>query len=186
MGDLNSFLNSVLKAAISELRASPVPIHTFAFYHDHESGAVSVCVDTRESSLKLVRRSNQWSMRQFSQHIRDGSWEDACLFQANVGRSLSLGDFARVNLARTCLPPNTITDQSFYLAMAKAVTACQQDVLDLAADPEDVLFCCSGTDSEVGLVWSAIPNVEPGAAPDGGLAPASGNPEVTERPPPVT
>jgi hypothetical protein len=161
MSDLNSFLASVVKAAVAELQAAPIPIHTFAFYHDHESNAVSVCADTKESSLRAVRKSNQWSMKYFAQHLLDGSWEDACLFQANVGRSLSLGDFTRVNLARTALPPKTNTDQSFYLAMARAVIAHQANIVSLAPDPEDVVFCCSSADSEVGLVWSALPNDEP-------------------------
>lgn len=107
MSDVNGFLDGVLSAAMMELRANPVPIYTFAFYHDHESNAVSVCADTKASSLKLVRQSNQWSMKHFSQHVQNGSWEDACLFQANVGRSLSLGDFSHVNVARTILPPGT-------------------------------------------------------------------------------
>ena len=155
-----------MKVAVLELRANPIPIHTFAFYHDHESGAVSVCVDTKESSLRLVRKSNEWSMKHFAEHVQDGSWEDACLFQANVGRGLSLGDFARVNLARTDLPLGTATDQSFYLAMARAVIAHQEDILRLAAEPKDVLFCCSSADSEVGLVWSALANAELDAAPN--------------------
>ena len=162
MSDLDNFLEGVMQTALSELLGSPVPVHTFAFYHDHESGAVSVCVDTKESSLRLVRQSNQWSMKYFAQHLKDGSWEDVCLFQANIGRSLSLGDFARVKLARTLLPANTVTDRSFYLAMARALIAHQQEVLTLAPVPEDVVFCCSSPDSEVGLVWSALPNAERG------------------------
>jgi hypothetical protein len=165
----DSFLKAALKAAIVQLRADPVPIHTFAFYHDHESGAVSVCVDTKESSREHLNRSNRWSMKHFAQHIQAGSWEDASLFQANVGRSLSLGDFARVNLARTRVPPSTVIDGAFYLAMARTVIARQQDILSLAPDPEDVLFCCSGAGAEVGMVWSALQNAEPGAVPNAGL-----------------
>jgi hypothetical protein len=186
MSEPNRFLESVVAAALSELHTSPVAIHTFAFYHDHESGAVSVCVDTKESSLRLVHQSNQWSIKHFVQHLQNGSWEDACLFQANVGRSLSLGDFARVNLARTALPASTVADQSFYLAMARAVIAHQREILMLASDREDVVFCCSSADSEVGLVWSALPNAEPDAPPNGGPATRLGNSEVPEGPPSVS
>lgn len=164
MSALKSFLEGVVTKAISELRATPILIYTFAIYHDHESGAVSVCVDTKETSVRVVRQSNQWSMNYFVQHLQDGRWEDACLFQANVGRSLSLGDFARVNLARAVLPPSATIDPSFYLAMARTLIAHQQEVLSLAPDPEDVLFCCSSADSEVGLVWSTVPNAESGDA----------------------
>lgn len=158
---IDSFLNAVLTEAILRLRADPVPIHTFAFYHDYESGAVSVCVDTKESSRQHLRQGNRWSMKHFAQHIQAGNWEQASLFQANIGRSLSLGDFARVNLARTLLPPNTVTDDTFYLAMLRAVIAHQQDILSHAPDREDILFCCSGTDAEVGMVWSALQDAEP-------------------------
>ncbi len=158
------FLDRVIKAALAELAADPIPIYTFALYHDHESGAVSVCADTRESSLALVRQSNAWTMKYFAEHVRDGNWRSAVLFQANIGRSLSLGDFARVNVARTDLPSGAVDGESFYLAMAKAVIANQQEILGLALSREDVIFCCSDADSEVGLVWSALPVATPAGA----------------------
>ena len=166
MSEIYNFLDGVVKAALAELRADPIPLYTFAIYHDHESAAVSVCADTKESSLALVRLSNKWAMKYFAQHVRAGSWPDACLFQANVGRSLSLGDFVRVNLARASLAAGVVTDESFYLAMARAVIANQEEILRLAQDPQEVLFCCSGADSEVGLVWSVLPDAERGHRAD--------------------
>ena len=156
MNDVDEFLNEVLRRAMAELQSNPIPVYTFAFYHDHESSAVSVCIDTEDSSRELVRKSNQWSMRYFSEHIAEGKWDDACLFQANVGRSLSLGDFACVNLARTELPLGINVDQSLSLAMVKAVIAYQRELLAHAQNPEDVVFCCSSPESEVGLTWSPI------------------------------
>lgn len=165
MGNLTDFLDGVIKKALEELRADPIPIYTFALYHDHESAIVSVCVDTKDSSTKLVRESNRWSMNYFVEHVQNGSYQDAALFQANVGRSLSFGDFARVNLGETDLDSDFVADESFYLAMVRAVIAHQQDILSLAPDPEGVVFCCSTADSEVGLVWSVVPNAELGAPP---------------------
>jgi len=156
MSALSEFLSDVIKAALTELRESPIPIHTFAFYHDHESGIVSVCVDTKESSTKLVRSSNHWSMGYFTKHIQSGSWKDASLFQANVGRSLSLGDFARVNLGEADLDADMATGESFYIEMARAVIAHQREILELAPEPDDVIFCCSSVDSEVALTWSRL------------------------------
>ena len=74
--------------------------------------------------------------------------------ESPVGRSLSLGDFARVNLARADLDSDMASDQSLYIEMARAVIALQQEILELAPEPDDVIFCCSSADSEVGLVWS--------------------------------
>lgn len=156
MSALSKFLADVIKAALTELRADPIPILTFAFYHDHESGIVSVCADTKESSTKLVRSSNRWSMGYFAEHIKSGSWKDASLFQANVGRSLSLGDSARVNLGETDLDADMVADESIYIEMARAVIAHQKEILEFAPEPDDVVFCCSSADSEVGLIWSRL------------------------------
>ncbi len=166
MRNIGSFLDGIIKAALADLRADPILIHTFALYHDHESNAVAVCADTKENSRETIRQSNRWSLKYFTQHVRDGNYEDACLFQASVGRSLSLGDFARVNLARTDLGPSVVTDGSFYLAMVRAVMANQEDILKLASDPGDIIFCCSSADSEVGLVWSVLADAETMAGGD--------------------
>lgn len=160
MNEITEFLDGVVKAALVELRADPIPIYTFAFYYDHESAAVSVCADTKESSLASIRQSNKWSMDYFAQHIREGNWDDASLFQANVGRSLSLGDFTRVNVARTDLPTGFLIDESFYLSMARVVIANQHEILEFALDPEEIVFCCSSADSEVGLTWTVIKDAE--------------------------
>ena len=120
------------------------------------------------------------ALKYFAKHVRDGSWGDACLFQANVGRSLSLGDFARVNVARADLPRRCRPDEAFYLAMARAIIANQREILDLSPDPEDVVFCCSSADSEVGLVWSMIEGAEqsPPAYPEGRADAPSGSAEA--------
>ena len=51
-----------------------------------------------------------------------GDLKDAALWQANVGRSLSLGDFAIVNAARTDIGEVPVDDR-FYVLMAQAVVA---------------------------------------------------------------
>ena len=50
-----------------------IPVFTFAFYHDHESGAVSVCVDTKENSAKLVLSMNNYNMRHFFKAVAGGA-----------------------------------------------------------------------------------------------------------------
>ncbi|TDP61420.1 hypothetical protein [Roseateles toxinivorans] len=51
----SKLFSEVLANAISEVKRRQVPVFTFALYHDHESKAVSVCVDTEENSGKVVR-----------------------------------------------------------------------------------------------------------------------------------
>lgn len=164
---LNRIFDSVVKSALVELAQNPIPIFTFAFYHDHESHAISVCVDTRVSSRICVQETNQWMMQHFIDQIRVGDLDNARLHQANIGRSLSLGNFSRVNLARTNLPENTTTDNVFYIAMARALIKNQDPILEFSDDPEDVIFCCSTATAEVGLVWSRLPTAEQVVPPNG-------------------
>ena len=148
------FLDSVLESALTSLTSSPVDVFTFAFYHDHESKAVSICIDTAESSDRHVPSSNKWTMKYFFEHIASGSLDEARLFRANSGRSLSLGDFAAVNVARTDIPSRIRLGEAFYIEMARSVIARQQDILRHSSTPEMVVFCCSGPDEEIDLVWT--------------------------------
>jgi len=143
----------VLSRAFAELDVDPVPVYTFALYHDHESEAVSVCVDTEENSRAVVAAINRYNAKYFLSEIKAGSLKGASLWQANVGRSLSLGDFARVNLARTSLD-GLVTDAGFYLEMGRAVCSAAQRVAARSPDPSRVVFACSGENDEVALVWA--------------------------------
>lgn len=153
---MHRFLEDVLLAALAELRSDPIDLYTIAFYHDHESRAVSICADTKSKSLQTVRAGNAWSMKHFARHIDDGNLEDAAMFQANPGRSLSLGDFAKVNLARTDIPRDVTIDDQFYLGMVKTMIRHQRAILAMAAVKEELLFYCSTDVSEVGLVWTSL------------------------------
>ena len=155
--DIAAFLTGVIKTALLELADEPVHVFTFAFYHDHESNAISVCIDTMESSERSIRAGNHWANPRFRDHVLKGDWDQARSFQSEHGRSLSLGDFARVNLARTDIPDEIVTDETFHLEMVRAVIRNEDAILRFAQTPEDVLFCCSSVDSEVGMVWSSLP-----------------------------
>ena len=144
---------AVLVRALEELEAAPIPIYTFALYHDHESSAVSVCVDTEESSQRLVLSTNRYNAGHFLQEVRAGNLRGASLWQANIGRSLSLGDFARVNLARSPLNGLAI-DDDFYLEMVRAVCEVAERIGALSPDPNRVIYATSGKDDEVAYVWS--------------------------------
>lgn len=154
----------VLESAIRELREHRFPVFTFALFHDHESRAVSVCADTAENSSKTVQSMNRHSMKYFMEAVAEGDLEDAGLWQANIGRSLSLGDFALVNLART--PIGTIkANKRFYLDMIRAVVDRQADIAALAPDPQRLLLACSGPELEVAYVWSISGMDTPSGSP---------------------
>jgi hypothetical protein len=164
MSQATEFLDRTMKVALEALGADPLPIYTFAFYHDHESATVSVCVDTKESSDRLIARRKKFAMKQLPKQVRKGNLEHAKLFNVQTGHSTGLGDFARKNLARAKIPGGLLNDDripadatAFCAAMFEAVVAHQDEILALAPDPDDVIFCCSLEDAEVGLVWAAVP-----------------------------
>jgi len=147
--------SSVLKSALIEIREKSFPIYTFALYHDHESAEISVCADTLENSAKFVVSSNNYRMKYFSDAIIDNDLKAASLWQANIGRSLSLGDFVLQNVARTELGkirPNKV----FYLNMIKSIMAMQDEIASLSLDPKLLLFASSGPNYEVECVWSMV------------------------------
>jgi len=91
-----SLFREVLESGLGEIESSGLPVFTFAMYHDHESGAVSVCADSEENSARAVASMNAYSAKHFGTAVAKGDLEHAALWQANVGRNLSLGDFAIV------------------------------------------------------------------------------------------
>ena len=149
----SQFLSSVLDRALIEVQRAHVPVFTFAFYHDHESGAVSVCVDTEERSNETVQSINRYNMTYFMEAVKNGDLKSAGLWQANIGRSLSLGDFALVNAARTNLG-DVKPDSGFYVEMVQCLAAMHQRVAALSPHPERVVLACSGPDDEVAYVWA--------------------------------
>ncbi len=161
MSDADTFVASalfaeVLSNAIDEVRERSTPVYTFAFYHDHESAAVSVCVDTEENSLRSVARSNAYGIKHFAKAVAAGDLKSAALWSANIGRNLSLGDFALVNVARANLDEIT-PGKGFHLAMVRALCERQQQVAELSLAPERLLFCCSSARAEVEYMWSLNP-----------------------------
>ena len=151
---LSDTIASVLRNAIAHLAERAIPVFTLALYFDHESSAVSVCADTEESSIRLVASMNKYNTQHFHNAVSAADIKMASLWQANIGRSLSLGDFAVVNLCRTELP-GIAQDDTLFLTMVQGLVAVEADVLSLAAAPEKLLFVCSGKDNEVAYVWSA-------------------------------
>lgn len=161
MSDADTFFASalfaeVLSNAIDEVRERGTPVYTFAFYHDHESAAVSVCVDTEANSRRFVTESNAYSIKHFAEAIAAGDLKSAVLWNANTGRNLSLGDFALVNVARANLDEIT-PGKGFHLAMVRALWERQQQVAELSPDPARLLFCCSSARAEVEYMWSLNP-----------------------------
>jgi hypothetical protein len=149
----------VLSRAIADVRGKGIDVFTFAFYHDHESAAVSVCVDTESSSKRLVVSQNIFRLQQFAAPIAKCDLRKAKLWNANTGRSLSLGDFALINVSRTNLGPIR-PGPDFYVTMARCLRSFAPDIIPLASDPQRLLFCCSSADDEVGYMWSADPVAE--------------------------
>lgn len=152
-------LADVLNRALQELEERRFQLYTLAFYLDHESAAVSICADTQPNSDRVVAKTNKYNLKHFLAAIHEGDMRSAALWQANVGRNLSLGDFSAVNLARTELH-DLPADEALCHGMVEAIIGCHDRVRRLSPDPTRTLLVVSTPDDEVGLVWS-LPSSEP-------------------------
>jgi hypothetical protein len=154
MNALETLLSSVLQRAIADLHKARADVYTFSFCHDASKGAVSVSADSAVSSRRAVRDVNRASMKRFHKAVAKRDFEEASVWQASVGRSLSLTDFAWKNLARR---PLGALGSAPKLHEAMLLTALKHapEVAALSSDRETLLFTCSTADEEVGLVWTA-------------------------------
>ena len=154
--DPDVLVADVLVRAIAEVRSRAVDVFTFALYHDHESAAVSVCVDTEINSARFVSSQNAFYASRFVDAVAKGDLQTASLFRANAGRSLSLGDFEMANVARTDLR-RVRADDSFYLSMVRTLRGAEREIGGLSRHPQRLLFCASSANDEVGYLWTAEP-----------------------------
>jgi hypothetical protein len=143
----------IIFEALHKARTRNLNIYTFALYHDHESHVASVCIDTIESSAKLVRSSNNFVRAQFKKAIEENNLKSAKSWMANGGRSFSLGDYAFVNASEIDVPPSAV-NSTLYLNMVKAIEE-MRDLIEMQSHHGcNLLYCCSTESEEVGLIWS--------------------------------
>jgi hypothetical protein len=151
---LDELFDKTIQQALAQAQAKSIAIYTFAFYFDHESRAVSVCIDTEENSSRVVNKMNSYNQKHFLDAVVAGDLHRAAMWQANIGRSLLLGDFLLVNLARADVTEADIGDE-FFISMVRAVVRNQPAIVGLSADKARLILCCSGPNDEVQLCWSA-------------------------------
>jgi hypothetical protein len=130
-----------------------IDIYTFALYHDHESGVVSVCLDTIESSTESVQNSNEFSNEYFKRSIKENDLKAAAQWCANGGRSFSLGDFKSVNITGINVTPKT-SKSKLYIDMVLAINEMSELISRQSKHGKQLMFCSSTATEEVGLVWS--------------------------------
>jgi hypothetical protein len=147
------FLDMIEKA-ILEIKNKQIDLYTFAFYHDHESHAISICIDTKPNSEKTVLKSNEFSMKYFIDSIGKKNIESAELHKYETGRSFSLGDFKYANLIRVEFNKKIKNNTQFYLDMVEAINTQKEKIKENSKTPENIVFCCSTKDNEVGLIWN--------------------------------
>lgn len=147
-------MDNTIDQALAEAARRDLAIHTFALYYDHESPAISVCIDTAESSRRTVADINAYNRKYFEEVVAAGDLKTAALWEANIGRSLSLGDFALFGAARAELAPDFEPDPAFFLLMMQRVMAAEGRIAVLAKDRSELVLCCTGPDDEVEYCWS--------------------------------
>ena len=151
--DIQHIADQVIGAALDEASKEGLRIYTLALYFDHESPALSVCMDTKENSIRQVKEQNAYSAKYFQKFIGAGDLEQAALWQANVGRNLSLGDFARVNVARTPVAQADMS-QGDFLSLIRCLMSHEREVRKLAEIADELVLCCTSPTDEVGIVWA--------------------------------
>ncbi len=144
----------MIDTALEKVEKSDLDIYTFSFYHDHESGYITVCIDSRENSEINVKSQNRFSSKYFTESISNKDLKNALLWQANTGRNLSLGDFSAVNVVSIEINPESISGDDFYLSMVDAIQAKTEKIRKLSKSPDDIIYTCSTMDNEVGLIWA--------------------------------
>ncbi len=154
---MKDIIQKTVSAGLKHVEKNVVPVHTFALYYDHESHAIAICIDTEENSHRVVNEINEYNYKYFQKYAVSGNLKQAALCQANIGRNLSLGNFAFVNIGRTELDIENPKEE-FFALLLQTLVARQEEVAKFAIDRERLLLCCSGLNDEVGFVWSVITN----------------------------
>jgi hypothetical protein len=154
MSPTKALLNQSLDEALAAVRQQKITIFTIAFYHDHESRAVSICVDTEANSYAQAASSNRFFSKYFWEAVSAGDLKEMRASNANLGRNLSLGDFTLVNAGRHDLPKGKVP-KSLYLEMIQALREREDEIVALAVSRERLLFGCSGPNEELDFLWCA-------------------------------
>lgn len=160
MSPFQETLNEALDDALTVVRQKSIPIYTIAFFHDHESRAVSICVDTEENSNAHAASSNRYFSKYFWKAVEQRDLKEIRSNSADSGRNASLGDFVLVNAGRRDLPKGRI-GKELYLDMISTLRSREGEIASLAKSRDHLLFCCSGPNAEVDFWWCATPLPEP-------------------------
>ncbi len=150
---MSTFFEDMITEALSKVREKSIDIFTFAFYHDHESACVSICIDTEESSVKTIKSSNEFSRIYFYENLIKGDLDSLGLFNFQTGRSFSLGDYAYCNIIYKSLPAEYMSSNKMYLEMIQAINLNKENILKCSSKPENVFYCCSSENNEVEYIW---------------------------------
>lgn len=155
MSKLKDLLETILNKALQTVEDKKIDIYTIAFYHDHESKAVSICIDTKENSQEKVISQNKWSMKYWRKTFEEKNLNSLALWSANRGRNISLGDFQLVNLEYTALG-SFKGGKTLYLTMMQTLLDNQERIVLNTSDKDNLLFITSGPNDEAEFMWSII------------------------------
>lgn len=72
-------MDNTIDQGLAEAARRDLAIHTFALYYDHESPAISVCIDTAESSRRKVADINAYNRKYFEEAVAAGDLKTAAL-----------------------------------------------------------------------------------------------------------
>ena len=152
MSVYDKMFDRIIEKALNILFEKGANIYTFALYYDHENHAVSVFADTKSNSKSSCKKSNEFAREQFKKCIFEKNLVSAANWSKVPERSFSLGDFKFGSLGwESFKTPNN--SAPFYIAMVEAIFRHSDKIASLTGSPEELIFCCSNQDWEVGFSW---------------------------------
>jgi len=150
--NIDIILDKMVSDSLKSISDKSTSIYTFAFYHDHESDAISICIDTEDNSEKEVISSNKYTQKYFKDILKNNDIDSLKLWNINTGRNFSLGNFTFVNVVYVKLEKIYFT-KSLYLSMINCIERNKKNILAHSKYPQKVVFCCSSEKNEVEYIW---------------------------------
>ncbi len=144
--------DELINETLNILTTKQISIYTFAFYHDHESDAISICIDTESNSEKVVNSSNEFTLKYFHDELSNQNLDSLKLWNINSGRNLSLGDFQYANIVYKNIDKRFI-NSDMYLSMINSIERNKSRIVSYSKCPDKIVFCCSSADNEVAYIW---------------------------------
>jgi len=148
-----NIFDEMIEEALKICEQKNINIYTFCFYHDHESKAFSICIDTEEKSKITILQSNEFTKKYFHEELKTGNLEGLKNWCFQHGRSFSLGDFRYCNIVYKKIGTNSEIVKENYIEMINSIEKYKEKIKNYSINPDNIFFACSSENNEVEYIW---------------------------------